>query len=116
MHLWTKLAERYRVVVFEHGSNGLNTKLNDCSGLQSSEAAERWVIDFFTEVISKLDLPQKFHLLGQCHSGHQVALYASKFPERILSLFQVTPMGTAPFEQNQKPFVFNMLNFAPGVT
>ena len=87
MNLWTRLAERYRVVVFEHGSNGLNTKLKDCSGLQSVDAAEEWVIDWFTALISKLDLPEKFHMLGQCQSCHQVALYASKFPERILSLF-----------------------------
>ena len=33
MHLWTRLAEKYRIVVFEHGSLGLNTKLDDCYGL-----------------------------------------------------------------------------------
>merc|ERR1712226_983911 len=61
MYLWERLAERYRVVVFEHGSHGLNTKLNDCPGLQSSDAAEEWVIAYWTGVISKLDLPKKFH-------------------------------------------------------
>ena len=111
MHFWTRLAEKFRVVVFEHGSCGLNTNLDDSYGLKSSEAAEEWVIDFNTQVFARLDIPTKFHLLGQCHSGHLISLYASKFPERVLSLFLVTPTGTAPFEQNQNTYLFDYRSY-----
>ena len=34
------LAETYRLVLFDHGSWGLNSKLSECYGLESPEAAE----------------------------------------------------------------------------
>ena len=36
------LAEKYRLVLFDHGSFGLNTRLDQSSGLDSPEASEEW--------------------------------------------------------------------------
>ena len=36
------LAEKYRLVFYDHGCWGLNTRLDKCSGLESPEAAENW--------------------------------------------------------------------------
>ena len=44
-NIFADLSERYRVVTFDHGSYGMNTKLRDCSGYASYEAAEEWMRD-----------------------------------------------------------------------
>ena len=35
-----QLAEKYRLVLFDNGGWGLNTRVEDCSGLESVAAAE----------------------------------------------------------------------------
>ena len=52
VELYKTLSERYRVVLFEHGSFGMNTKLTECSGYASHEAAEEWMADFVEKVFS----------------------------------------------------------------
>ena len=44
LHMINPLAAKYRLVLFDHGSWGLNTRLAECSGLLSAEAAEQWMI------------------------------------------------------------------------
>ena len=118
MHLWTRLAERYRVVVFEHGSSGLNTKLDDSYGLDSSDAAEQWLIEWTVKVFSKLELPDKFHLMGQCWSANIVMYYASQHPERVLSYFNVSPLGSTSLERVSEPnyYSFPAYMLPKGVT
>ena len=36
------LAKKYRLVLFDNGGWGLNTRVDKCSGLQSPDAAEEW--------------------------------------------------------------------------
>ena len=91
--IFRALSERYRVVAIEHGSYGMNTKLIECSGYASHEAAEDWIIDFLLKVFNKLDLPEKFYLLGLCYGGVLAPLYASVQPHRVESLFCCHPAG-----------------------
>ena len=36
------LSKKYRLVMFDHSSWGLNTRLDKCPGIESVEAAEDW--------------------------------------------------------------------------
>ena len=40
--MFKPLAERYRLVLFDHSSWGLNTRLDQSVGMESEEAAENW--------------------------------------------------------------------------
>ena len=44
-------------------------------------------------MFSELNLPDMFHLMGQCWASNIVLYFASKFPERVLSFFNVAPLG-----------------------
>ena len=44
-----------------------------------------------------MDLPEKILLAGHSHGGWTASLYASQFPERVESLFLLSPAGTAPY-------------------
>lgn len=52
-----KLSQEYRIVMFDHSSWGLNTRLEVSQGLESPELAERWMTDFVERVFEKLQLP-----------------------------------------------------------
>ena len=110
MHLWTALAERYRVICVEKASYGLNTRLDTCWGSSSKEAAEEWRSEWIQKVFAKLDIPQKFHVIGYCNSAHLLALYASAHPERIASYFGITPLGFCPLKSIDE---FNRIDFHP---
>ena len=92
VRIYKALSERYRVVLFEHGSFGMNTKLRECSGYASYEAAEDWMADFLQKVFSKLDLPEKICLAAICFGGSMAALYASQYPHRVEGLFCINPI------------------------
>ena len=72
----------------------------------SSAAAEDWCTEFLVRVFDKLDLPEKYHLIGLCYSGHPMALYASRHPERVLSYFGITPCGFASVEDYPLTYQF----------
>ena len=72
-----RLADKYRLVMFDNCCKGLNTKLDESVGLESPEAAEKWVLEFITKTIDSLDLPDKFLLAGHSYAGYLVSLYAS---------------------------------------
>ena len=44
------LSEKYRLVLFDNASWGLNTRLKECSGMQSPAKAEAWLIDWLVKV------------------------------------------------------------------
>ena len=56
--------------MFDNCCKGLNTRLDACSGLESPEAAEQWMIDFIVKTIDALDLPPKFLLAGHSYGGY----------------------------------------------
>ena len=88
----------YRIVAFDNCGWGLNTRVQDCSGLESPEAAEKWLLDQTKQTIEQLDLPDKFLLAGRSMGGYLAALYASQHPDRIKSLFCISPAGMEPYE------------------
>ena len=71
------LRVKYRLVLFDMAGFGLNSRLTQCSGTESPEAAERWLIEWLEKVFSKLDLPEKFNLAGHSAGGYLASLYAS---------------------------------------
>ena len=96
-----ELALHFRVIMFDNASWGANTRLNSCSGLESSQAANRyllsWLKSFFDAIKGDLPAPpKKFYLYGHSNGGYQLGLYASKYPERIAKLFLNSPSGTRP--------------------
>ena len=71
-----RLANDYNLVMFDNCGRGMNTRLENCSGLESSEAAEKWLIDFMIKAIDALDLPEKFVMLGHSYGAYLCTLYA----------------------------------------
>ena len=92
------LSEKYRLVLFDNGSWGLNTRLKECDGLKSPKVAEAWLIDWLLKVFDKLDLPDKYYLAGMSMGGYLMALYASAAPSRVEGLFLLTPAGTEAYD------------------
>ena len=77
-----KLTEHYRVIVFDHGSFGLNTRRAKCPALENPpealpDACEMWLLEWWTKYVDALELPEKFYLAGHSMGGHQAMLYAS---------------------------------------
>ena len=94
------LAKKYRLVMFDNACKGLNTKIQQTSATDSIEEAERWQLDFITKTIDALDLPEKFYLAGHSYGGFYASLYASQKPERVESLFLVSPAFIEPYDES----------------
>ena len=78
------LARKYRIIMFENTSHGLNSRPTECSGMESPETAEAWHTEWIDKVINATPtLPEKFLMAGHSHGGFIASLYASKRPERI---------------------------------
>ena len=75
----------------------MNTRLSECSGYESPQAAESWLSDWVEKVFEKLDLPQKFLLAGHSYGCYLASLYAGKFPKKILSFYMISPAGVQPY-------------------
>jgi pimeloyl-ACP methyl ester carboxylesterase len=101
--LLKSLSQRYRIVLFDHGSWGLNTRLEESAGLDSPEAAENWQIEWilklFDEYTSQGIVPKKFYFAGHSMGGWLAAQYASQRPDRIESLFLLSPIGTTAYDE-----------------
>ena len=96
---WLKyLTPFYRIVVFDNCGWGLNTRLTECSGSASPEAAELWLMDFMDKTMSALDLPPQFYIVGHSMGGYLSSLYASQHPERIRALFCVSSAGMETYD------------------
>ena len=83
--------------MFDPASWGMNTRLTESSGLASPEAAEQWLIDWIVRVMDALNLPDKFLLTGWSMGGWMFCQYESKRPERVESLFLISPAGCEPY-------------------
>ena len=55
-------------------------------------------MDWTLKLFKELDLPEKILLAGHSHGGWVASLYASHFPERVESLFLVSPAGTTAYD------------------
>ena len=100
-------AEKYQVVFFDMGGFGLNSRPQQCYGNESADEAERWLIEWLGKLFDALKLPDKFLLSGHSAGGYMAALYASTWPERVESLFLISPGGTEPYdEKTYDPFKF----------
>ena len=100
MHALARLSEKYRLVLFDNCCKGLNTKLEEWPpSVLDPETAEQWLLTFMVRTIDALDLPSRFLLAGHSYGGYLVALYASQRPERVESLFLVSPAFMEPFDE-----------------
>lgn len=59
-----------------------------------------WMMDFIVRAIDAMDLPPTFLLAGHSFGGLLCSLYASQRPERVESLFLLSPVGTETFDPN----------------
>ena len=100
-----QLAEHFRIVMFDHGSWGYNTRipldvgLDQCWGMESDEKAELWLVEWLEKVFTTADLPEKFLLVGHSMGGFMSSLFASKHPDRIESLLLLSPAGLHPYDE-----------------
>ena len=66
------------------------------------------MLNFIVRTIDALDLPEKFLLAGHSYGGYLVSLYASQRPERVESLFLVSPAFIEPYiEESYDPTQFS---------
>ena len=97
------LSEKYRLVLFDHNSWGLNTRLEKCSGFESKEAAEEfereWVSKVFDKFTQQNIVPDKFLLSGHSMGGFLSSQYASQYPHRVEALFLMSPAGSDPYDE-----------------
>ena len=86
--------------MFDNCCKGMNDRIVqvDHELFQNADLAEQWLIEFMTKTIDALDLPDKFLLAGHSYGGYLVSLYASVRPERVESMFLVTPAFVEPYD------------------
>ena len=48
------LAEHYRLVIFDHGGFGLNTKIQETEALSSPEASEAYIVEWWTKLVDAM--------------------------------------------------------------
>ena len=69
------LAEHFRLVIFDHGGWGLNTKIQETQALSSPAASEAYIVEWYKAFIDQAtengDIPEKFYLTA--HSGGAMA-------------------------------------------
>lgn len=99
------LAEHYRLVIFDNGGFGLNTKITEKpeQALSSPDASEAYIVEWWKQYVDTLtengDLPPKFYLTAHSAGGLQAMLYASFCPERIEALFLQSPAGSEEYNE-----------------
>lgn len=90
------LSKKYRLVCFDHSNFGLNTR--STKHHTTAEEGEQWVSDFVTRLVEKLDVPDKFYLAGHSYGGWWASKMAGLLPERIESMFLLSPAGTHTYD------------------
>ena len=101
------LSEKYCVVAFDQMNLGLNTRSTDKSAHKSPETAELWIQEFLEKTMNSLDLPNKFYMAGHSFGGYLTMMYASMRPERIESIFLISPAGTHSYDpQTYNPYSY----------
>jgi len=99
------LAEHYRLVIFDHGGFGLNTKITEkpACALSSPDASEAYMVELWKQTVDVMtengDLPPKFYLTAHSAGGLYAMLYASFHPERIEALFLQSPAGSEEYNE-----------------
>ena len=111
--MFKELAEHYRLVLFDHGSFGLNTRipldagLDQCWGMESDEKAELWLQEWLVKLFAAADLPEKILLVGHSTGGYLSSMFASMHPERIEALFLMSPSGFEYYDKdNYDPYQY----------
>ena len=67
--------------------------------MESPETAETWMIEWILKTFDALNLPEQFLLCGHSIGGWIASIYASHCPERVESLFLISPAGTMPYDE-----------------
>ena len=99
-HMWKNLSSNYRLVFFDNFGWGMNTRLQECSGMESVEAADKWVTEWILKAFEALPLPDdKILLCGHSWGGWIASIYASYHPDRVESLFLISPLGTETYNE-----------------
>ena len=109
-HAMAKLASKYRIVMFDNCCKGMNDRIAqvDPELTQNAAQAEQWLTEFMVKTMDRLDLPSKFLLTGHSYGGYLVSLYASVRPERVESMFLISPAFMEPYDpQNFDPTQFS---------
>lgn len=112
--LFKRLAKHYRVVIFDNGSWGGNTRLEQTSALDSPERADAVMLEWLKGFFDAIDhlLPPKFLVYAPSNGGYQMGLYASAYPERIEKLFLCCPVGFAGLEADYDPYAIRVTDKA----
>ena len=97
------LRAKYRLVLFDNLSFGSNTKLDYCSGLESFEKAEAWILEFWESWVKAMGqrLPPKFYLAAHSFGGYQASLFACKHPDRIKKLLLMSPTSFETYDADK---------------
>jgi pimeloyl-ACP methyl ester carboxylesterase len=93
-----ELANKYRLVCFDLMNLGLNSRSTSKECHKSPEASEQWCREFAQKVITNLDIPETFLLSGHSWGGWLAMSIASMMPERIESLFCISPAGNEAYD------------------
>ena len=78
---------------------GLNTRSTSKAPHESRETAEAWIFDHLGKIIDALDLPEKFLLCAHSWGGAASMYLACIKPERIESMFLLSPAGTEGYDE-----------------
>lgn len=106
--LMARLAQHYDLVLFDNCGWGLNTRLEQCEGLETKETAFQWLKNFICRAIDAMDLPETFLLAGHSYGGWLAALYATERQQRVESLFLLSPCNLETRDpDNYEPLAYN---------
>ena len=88
------LSEKYRVVAFDNIGLGMNTRSTENAQAATPESAEEWIREYITKLLAGLDIPEKFYWAAHSWGGYFSMMVGSMYPERIESMFLISPAGT----------------------
>ena len=93
--MFKDLAPHFRVIIFDNGSWGGNTRIAYSRGLESPEKADEVMVEWLTGFFAAIDhlLPPKYNLFATSGFGYTMSLFASAFPDRIEKLYLGSPAG-----------------------
>lgn len=80
-------------------SLGMNTRTEDTAQNATPESAEAWVREYITKLLPALDLPEKFYFTAHSWGGYFGMMLGSMYPERIESMFLMSPAGTHSYNE-----------------
>ena len=104
-----RLAKHYNLVLFDNCGWGLNTRLQECTGMESKAKAFEWLKNFICRTIDEMkDLPETFLLAGHSYGAWMLYLFATERPERVESLFLLSPCNMEVHNpEDYQPLAYN---------